>query len=141
VRGLRGSKLLELPVRLHGIELGRPVDLLLDQDGRRVVGIELVCGDQAHRFLPLAAATVGDDEVVVDSAFTVIDDGDFYRKRGRSLAQLRGVTVEQAATTVGTLADVVLGAHGAVTDVVLENGERLPLDEQTTYGGAPVGLS
>jgi uncharacterized protein YrrD len=139
MRGLTGSQLLGLPVRLHGIELGRPVDLLLDHEGRRVVGIELVCGDQAHRFLPLAAASVADDQVVVDSAFTVIDDASFYRKRGRTLATLRGVPVEHAGAVVGTFSDVVVGAHGAVDELVLDGERRLPFDDATVLGLSPLG--
>ncbi|MDX6413203.1 MAG: hypothetical protein QOH23_613, partial [Gaiellaceae bacterium] len=33
-----GDELLALPVRLHGIQLGRPVELLLDRDTMRVIG-------------------------------------------------------------------------------------------------------
>ena len=35
MRELTGDELLALPVRLHGVQLGRPVDLLLDRDTLR----------------------------------------------------------------------------------------------------------
>ena len=44
---------LQLPVRLHGIPLGRPTDLLLDLDLRHVLGFVVRCGDESVRFLPL----------------------------------------------------------------------------------------
>ena len=47
------DELLRLPVRLHGIQLGRPVDVLLDAEAWRVVGLDVLCGDEVHRFLPL----------------------------------------------------------------------------------------
>lgn len=136
MRGLLGAQLLGLPVRLNGIELGRPVDLLLDHEGRNLVGIEMVCGDHAHRFVPLAAARVLEDEIALESAFTLIDDASFYRKRGRTLAALRGTAVDHDGEGLGALADVVLGAHGAVTHVLLEDGERVAVDEQTHLAAA-----
>ncbi len=59
-----GDELLAMPVRLHGIQLGRPVDLLLDRDARRVVGLDVLCGDGVHRFLPLPVGQLRD--VIVD---------------------------------------------------------------------------
>ena len=61
MKELSGDEVLSLPVRLHGIELGRPVDVLLDRDGLRVVGLDVLCGDEVHRFLPLPTAAIGDD--------------------------------------------------------------------------------
>ena len=51
MREITGDELLALPVRLHGIQLGRPVDLLLDRDAQRIVGLDVLCGDEVHRFL------------------------------------------------------------------------------------------
>jgi hypothetical protein len=92
---LRGSgislgDLLALPVRMHGIHLGRPIDVLLDADGERVVGFELLCGDGAHRFLPFAVADVREAEIAVASALTLLDerDLDYYRERTRRLGDL-----------------------------------------------------
>jgi hypothetical protein len=94
-RALRGSgisvgDLLALPVRMHGIYLGRPIDVLLHETGERVVGFELLCGDGAHRFLPFAVADVRDGEIAVASALTLLDERDltYYRERTRRLADL-----------------------------------------------------
>ncbi|HLM34635.1 MAG TPA: PRC-barrel domain-containing protein [Gaiellaceae bacterium] len=82
------SSLLALPVRMHGIQLGRPVDVLVDERGERVVGLELLCGDGARRFLPFAVADIRPDEIAVESALMLLDerDLDYYRARTRRLA-------------------------------------------------------
>ena len=58
MKELSGDALLGLAVRLHGVHLGRPVDILLDRDGERVVGLDVLCGDELHRFLPLPTAAI-----------------------------------------------------------------------------------
>jgi hypothetical protein len=77
-------------VRLHGIELGRPVGILVDRHADRVIGFEVVCGDEACRFLPFPVAKVHADELTLTSALTLIDerDLDFYRRRSRRLSEL-----------------------------------------------------
>ena len=86
-----GEELLRRPILLRGIELGRAVDLILDADGERVLGVDVLCGDGKHRFLPIAAAEALPDRIDVRSAFTLLDAGqlDFYRERGTSLQALR----------------------------------------------------
>ncbi len=79
------GELLQLPVQLHGILLGRPVDVLLEKDSERVLGLVVLCGDEVERFLVLATAELRDDEIAVDSAFVLLEDVDFYRERSRSL--------------------------------------------------------
>lgn len=89
--GMRAaSELLELPVRLHGIQLGRPVDALVDLKDDRLIGFEVLCGDEAKRFLPFAVARVRETEIAVESALTLIDerDLDFYLRRSRRLSEL-----------------------------------------------------
>ena len=91
--GMRGrpvAQLLELPVRLNGIQLGKPIDALVDLEDDRLIGFELLCGDDAKRFLPFSVARVRDDEIAVDSALTLIDerDLDFYLRRSRRLSEL-----------------------------------------------------
>jgi hypothetical protein len=89
-----GSKsareLLQLPVRLDGIRLGRCVDVVLDEEGERVVGVVVLCGDESERFLVLDAIDVQDGEIAVTSALLLLEDVDFYRQHGRSLSDLRG---------------------------------------------------
>ena len=82
------SSLLALPVRLHGIQLGRPVDVLVDARGERVVGLEVLCGDGARRFLPFTVARIRPDEIAVESALMLLDERDleYYRARTRRLA-------------------------------------------------------
>ena len=88
MQGRSLSEVLALPVRMHGIQLGTPVDALLDPASNRVVGFEVLCGDGARRFLPLAVARVGVAEIGIESALTLIDerDSDYYRRHARRVA-------------------------------------------------------
>ena len=79
------KELLRLPVMLEGIRLGRCVDVVLDRTGERVVGIVVLCGDDEERFLVLDAAQVRDGEIAVSSALVLLENVDFYRRRGRSI--------------------------------------------------------
>ena len=90
MRGRAAAELLSLPVRMHGIQLGVPVDALLDERADRLLGLEVRCGDGNHRFLPFSVARVQADEISIDSALTLIDERDleFYRRRSRRLADL-----------------------------------------------------
>ena len=81
-------ELLQLPVQLHGIRLGRPVDLLLDPAEWRALGFVVLCGDGSSRFLVFAAADVWEDAIEVPSALLLLEDVDFYRDRSRSLRDL-----------------------------------------------------
>ena len=98
--------LLSRPVRVHGIQLGRPVAALLDERGERLVGFELVCGDGARRFLPFAAAELRADEIAVDSALALLDERDlvYYRTRTKRLAdaRLRDAVVDERGVVYGT---------------------------------------
>jgi hypothetical protein len=127
--GRPAEQLLRLPVRLRGIRLGRPVDLLLDLPARRALGLDVLCGDEAHRFLPLAAATPGEDEIGVSSALTLLEETEleFYRVRASSLAALRGAPLERRGRPLGRLSDVLVGPGGAIEGLVVEtdDGTRL----------------
>jgi hypothetical protein len=126
VRGLTGTELLRRPVRLRGIELGRPVDVLLHPHEPYALGLDVLCGDEQHRFLPVFAADVGSDHLEAASPLVLLDlrDDSFYRRRARSLNGLRGTTVDGG----GELEDVVLGPDWRIVELVLEGGERIPLD-------------
>lgn len=89
MRGRGAAELLSLPVRLHGIQLGRPIDALVDRTEDRLLGFEVLCGDGAHRFLPFSVVRVRADELAIDSALTLIDetDLDFYRRNSRHLSE------------------------------------------------------
>jgi hypothetical protein len=90
MRGRTASQLLALPIRLHGIQLGRPTEVLVDRNDDRVVGFEVLCGDDARRFLPFAVVQLRPGEITLESALTLIDEPDleFYRRRLRRLSEL-----------------------------------------------------
>ena len=110
---------LALPVRMHGIDLGRTVELVVDLDVRRVLGFEVRCGDKTHRFLPLAAARVRDGEIAIGSPLILLDELAFYRGRGHGLGAVRGARVVSAGRDLGTLRDVVFDADGAIRELVV----------------------
>jgi hypothetical protein len=105
------TSLLQLPVRLHGIQLGRPTDLLLDVESWQVLGFVVRCGDESTRFLPFAACSAADDEIRVQSALMLLEDVAFYEKRAVSFRSLLAGTV---------------GAHGALVDVAVARGGAVP---------------
>jgi hypothetical protein len=88
----RAEELLKLPVRVRGIELGRPVDLIIDADAARAIGFEVLCGDDARRFLPFAVASIAADGIDVESPFVLLDFDQvaFYREQATSLRALNG---------------------------------------------------
>jgi hypothetical protein len=128
MKGLAAADLLLFPVSLGGIQLGRPVDLLLDRDGLRVLGFDVLSRDEVHRFLPLAAAELESEQIVVGSPLLLLDEGElaFYRTQGQTLRSLRGARLEQDGEPVGLLRDVAVGPGGMVTDLLVfsEGSER-----------------
>ena len=134
---LTGDELLALRVRLHGIELGRPADLLLDRELPRVVGIDVVCGDGVNRFLPLPTASVNDYELRIVSPLVLLEDQlAFYRSRTLALSALRRRPVRRRTSDAGILRDIVLRADGGLTAVIVEldgRTERLPFDDTIRF--------
>ena len=132
--GVRSAgDLLARPVRLHGIALGRPVDLFLDRDDLRPVGLDVLCGDEEHRFLPLAAATLDDAGIAIASPLVLLEEAqlDFYRSRTFSLSSLRGRRVRRRDAEIGLLKDLRLAADLTPSTVVVEVDGRereLPFD-------------
>jgi hypothetical protein len=120
MRALSADRALQLPVRLHGITLGRPVDLLLDAADWRVVGFDVLCGDEIHRFLPFATTKLREDAIVVASALMLLEDLDFYRTRSRSFRSLLGSQIELRGKPGGALRDLLLTEVGTVSELVLE---------------------
>ncbi len=105
---LSAAASLHLPVQLHGIQLGRPTDLLVDVESWHVLGFVVRCGDESVRFLPLAASQPS-------------RDGD----RGRLGADAaRGRRVLRAAERLVSLARSAaqLPLGGVLRDVLI--GER-----------------
>src|SRR5689334_24978877 len=115
---------LQLPVQLHGIKLGRPVDLLIELDTWHVVGFVVRCGDDTTRFLPYGACQVGDEEIAVASALMLLEDVGFYTSRSTSFRSLLGGAVTRNGRTAGTLRDLLLGS-GTVEALAIEQGESV----------------
>ena len=134
MRELIGAELLARPVRLHGIQLGRPVDLLLDRDTLRTVGLDVLCGDEVHRFLPLPTASVSDDEIAILSPLVLLEEDElhFYRSKTFALSTLRGRPVERKGRDLGSLGDVVVGAVGELVAVVVA-GKRIASDGELRF--------
>jgi hypothetical protein len=141
VPGRAGDELLALPVLVRGIELGRVVDVFLDRDARRAVGFDVVCRDEARRFLPLAAVGSSGRELEVLSPLVLLDGGelDFYRSRTVALRRLRGADVLVDGVRAGELRDVVLARDGELLEVVVEADDRVAhirYGESVTLGAA-----
>jgi len=134
MRELTGAELLALPVRLHGIQLGRPVDLLLERDTLRTVGLDVLCGDEVHRFLPLATASVSDDEIAILSPLVLLEEDElhFYRSKTFALSTLRGRSVQRKGRDLGALGDVVIDAAGELVAVVVA-GQRIVSDGELRF--------
>jgi hypothetical protein len=130
MRGRAADELLRLPVRLHGIHVGYPVDVILAHDASRVLGLEVRCRDDTHRFLPLATAQVGTHEIAIGSALTLLDGSQlqYYRKVGSTLRSLRGHEVGRADAPSAQLKDVVVGEDGTIEALlVMQDGAMTSL--------------
>lgn len=127
---LPADELLQRPVTVRGIVLGRPVDLILAAaNGRRVLGLDVLCGDREHRFLPIAAATLDGGRIEISSTLALLDEVElaYYRERGSTLRSLRGRAVARRGRPLGILKDVSLAADGSIHAVVLETS-RGPIE-------------
>jgi hypothetical protein len=112
-------------VQLRGIQLGRPIDILLDLDHWNVLGFVVLCGDESRRFLPLAASQVLDGKIAVGSALMLLEDAGFYEQRGVSFRSLLGTELAG-----GIVRDAWFTSGGAVTelDVEIDGGRaRVPV--------------
>jgi hypothetical protein len=126
---LTAATALQLPVRLRGLQLARPVDFLLATETWQALGFVVLCRDESQRFLPYAACQPKADEIAVGSALLLLEDVEFYSSRGASFRDLLGFDVEAAGRVAGTLRDLVLGRGGAVEELLVERGgmpARLP---------------
>jgi hypothetical protein len=130
------TELLQLPVQLHGIGLGRPVDLLVDRADWRVLGFVVRCRDESTRFLAYAASAPQQHEIAVPSALLLIDDVDFYRKRAHSLRSLVGAPVSTAGHEAGRLRDLLVSSTGTVDAlIVARDGEIRQIEPPGTTIG------
>ena len=110
---------------MRGIQVGHAVDLLLHPTEPRALGLDVLCRDDRHRFLPLSAATLHEDRVEAASPLVLLDlrEEGFYRREARALGRLRGAPLAGGRA----LEDVVLGPDWAIEELVLD-GEHVPLD-------------
>jgi len=125
------AALVGAPVRLNGILLGRPIDLVLDAAGRRVLGFVVESGDDSPRFLPYAASQPATDAIVVGSALMLLDDVSFYRKHGVSFKSLLGTGIERETGPVGALIDMLIDRAGDVVELEVDADRvhsRVPAD-------------
>lgn len=116
--------LLGLPIRLHGIMLGRPIDVVLDSGAKRVLGFVVESGDDAPRFLPYAASQPEAEAIAVGSALMLLDDVSFYRTRGASFRSLLGTEIERENAPAGTLIDMHIDHAGDVVELEVELGSQ-----------------
>jgi uncharacterized protein YrrD len=121
VRSLSADALLHLPVRLNGIKVGSPVDVILSAELDRALGLDVLCGDATHRFLPLSAAHITGDEIALSSALTLVEDPSYYVRHGSAYRSLLGNAVARAGQQLGVLRDLVLNADGSVSELVVES--------------------
>jgi len=118
---LSAAACLRLPVRLHGIQLGHPTDLLFDVEAWHVVGLVVRCGDESVRFLPWAASQPSEEEIAVGSALMLLEDVEFYVKRSVSFRAIAG----RELALGGVLRDILIGGAGAVTELEIERDGEL----------------
>ena len=118
---LSAAASLHLPVRLHGIQLGWPTDLLVDVESWYALGFVVRCRDESVRFLPWAASQPSESEIAVGSALMLLEDVAFYSQRSVSFRSLVG----GALPLGGVLRDILIGDGGAVSELEVErDGER-----------------
>lgn len=122
--GLTASAVESQPVCYADIRLGVVVDVLLDDALQRVLGFDVLCGDRAHRYLPLAACEILEDSIAVPSALVLMrQELDFYRQRARALTAVRGFPARRAGRALGTVVDLVFAPSGELVELVVETGE------------------
>src|SRR6185312_6384982 len=91
---------------------------------QRVLGFDVLCGDRAHRYLPLPACEIGEHAITVPSALVLLrQELDFYRERGRSLTAVRGFPVRREGRSLGTLVDLVFAPSGELLELLLGTDE------------------
>ncbi|MDX6511132.1 MAG: hypothetical protein QOE36_636, partial [Gaiellaceae bacterium] len=100
----------------------------------------VLCRDDLHRFLPLAAADVTSDAIDIASPLLLLEDDElaFYVRKGRSLSGLRRTPVVRGEVALGGLKDLLLADDGAIEAVIVEHegsSERIvPFDSSVRLG-------
>ncbi|TMM03628.1 MAG: hypothetical protein E6G02_09425 [Actinobacteria bacterium] len=68
-------------------------------------GFEVLCGDQAHRFLPFAVTTLKEGAIEIESPLVLLDFGQagFYREQATTLSELNGDAAEVVIDRDGSI--------------------------------------
>ena len=68
-------------------------------------GFEVLCGDQAHRFLPYAVTTLKEGAIEIESPLVLLDFGQagFYREQATTLSELNGDAAEVVIDRDGSI--------------------------------------
>jgi hypothetical protein len=143
VRATYVGGLLRAPVRLRGIQLGRPVDVIFDRELRRALGFEIHCGDDVRRFLPFSVASYDGDALEIPSSLVLLDAHElrFYTERGATFASLRDGTVHRDGRPLGLLGDAKLTANGTIEELVVRTASGtiiVPYDANVAVAAARV---
>ena len=116
---LRTSGLVRRPVVYRDIRLGVAADVLFDRAIRRLVGLEVRCGDGRDRFLPFPACEVRDDAIAVESALVLLEGNlEFYRLDGCTFSELRDTPVLVGDAGADLLVDLLVSPDGEVARIV-----------------------
>jgi len=103
---------------------------VIDVERPRVVGIEVLCGDEERRFLPFGAAELRSDEIAVASTLTLLDESQlaFYRRRATTLRALRQDHARIA------LQDVEIAGDGEIVSLLLVGDDGVERAEAALLG-------
>ena len=153
--GDRVSGVLAGPVCIRGIQVGEPLDVFFDADLRCAIGLEVLCRDGIHRFLPWAVGESGPAGLSISFSLALLDRPqlEYYREHALALSLLRRLPFETADGVCG-IDDVVVGSGGRVLElvvdrvgqevgfgrdaVVLERNRLLHVNGRRLHAGEPV---
>jgi hypothetical protein len=115
--------LLEMRVTTRGIDLGWAVDLVLNEELDRALGLDVVCVDRQHRFVPWFACRFG-RTVEVRNALSLMDarEASFYRAKGSSLRTF----LQALGGSNSSARDVLLDGTGSMVAVTLGGSLERP---------------
>jgi sporulation protein YlmC with PRC-barrel domain len=121
---VRGSELIGLAVRWHGVRLGSVEDAILDRELTRLVGLVVAIRGGEPSFLAFGACRLAGD-IEPDSPLALLEPQAlfFYRAHGVSLLSLRDATVTEDGREVGTLGDLRVDGDGVIISVAVAHGD------------------
>ena len=119
--GSRLGELLNRPVRIRGIDVAEPVDVLLDPELRCVLGLEVHCRDGVNRFLPWLAGQLEPEQLSVELPVTLLDGPqlEYYREHSLALNAVRRLPVAGLDGSAARVEDVIVDSSGLVRGLVV----------------------